>query len=150
MRRGMSLIAILPAIVLAAALLVRFRPKAVARFNLVVTNPIVRLFARWAPGFGIIIHRGRKSGHPYQTPVNVFALPEGFLIALTYGRESEWVRNVLAAGGCEIETRGIVYQLSTPVIVHELTHRQLPWLVSIILRLIGVTNYLKLSKPHTS
>jgi len=36
----------------------------------------------------------------------------GFVIALTYGRESEWVKNVLAAGGCELETRGVRYQLS--------------------------------------
>jgi hypothetical protein len=82
--------------------------------------------------------------------VNVFALREGFLIALTYGHDSEWVRNVLAAGGCEIETRGIVHKLSTPVVVHELTDHRLPWVVSIILRVIGVTDYLQLSKPHTS
>jgi deazaflavin-dependent oxidoreductase (nitroreductase family) len=144
----MSTIAILPAIVLTAALLLRFRPKQVARFNRVVTNRITRLFARWAPRFGIVIHRGRKSGRLYKTPVNVFALREGFLIALTYGRDSEWVKNVLAAGGCEIETRGIVHKLSTPVIMHGLTDHRLPWLVSIILRIIGVTDYLQLSKPH--
>jgi hypothetical protein len=37
--------------------------------------------------------------------VNVFRAPEGFLIALTYGRESEWVRNVVAAGVCQ-QTEG--------------------------------------------
>jgi len=30
----------------------------------------------------------------------------GFLIALTYGWESEWVRNLVAAGGCQLETPG--------------------------------------------
>jgi hypothetical protein len=29
-----------------------------------------------------------------------------FIIALTYSSESEWVKNVLAAGGCELKTRG--------------------------------------------
>ena len=72
-------------------LLIRFRKRWVAAFNLLVTNPITSLFAGWLPGFGILTHVGRKSGRVYRTPVNVFRAPEGFLIALTYGRESEWV-----------------------------------------------------------
>jgi hypothetical protein len=32
----------------------------------------------------------------------------------TYGRESEWVRNVIAAGGCQLETRGVRYQPPHP------------------------------------
>ena len=46
--------------------------------------------------------------------MNVFRAPEGFLIALTYGRDSEWVKNVLEAGGCELETRGVKHQLFAP------------------------------------
>jgi hypothetical protein len=52
--------------------------------------------------------------------VNVFRTPEGFLIAPTYGRESEWVKNVLAAGACDVQTRGVGYRLSAPAIVHDL------------------------------
>ena len=33
-----------------------------------------------------------------------FRVSEGFLIALTYGRECEWVKNVVAAGECQLET----------------------------------------------
>jgi hypothetical protein len=69
----------------------------VAAFNLAVTNRITSRFAARLPGFGILTHVGRKSGWVYRTPVNVFRAPEEFLIALTYGRESEWVRNVIAA-----------------------------------------------------
>ncbi len=94
------------AILLAPILLIRFRKRWVAAFNLAVTNRITSRFADRLPGFGILTHAGRKSGKLYRTPVNVFRAPEGFLIALTYGRESEWVKNVLAAGGCELETRG--------------------------------------------
>jgi hypothetical protein len=39
-----------------------------------------------------------------EAPVNVFRVPDGFLVALTCGRNSEWVKNVLAAGGAELET----------------------------------------------
>jgi hypothetical protein len=90
---------------IAVPLLLRFRPKWVAGFNLVVTNRITGPFATWLPGFGVVTHIGRKSGRRFRTPVNVFHTPEGFVIALTYGPESQWVQNVLAAGGAELETR---------------------------------------------
>jgi deazaflavin-dependent oxidoreductase (nitroreductase family) len=110
--------------VLAPIFLIRFRKRWVAAFNLAVTNRITSRFAARLPGFGILTHVGRKSGRVYRTPVNVFRAPEGFLIALTYGRESEWVRNVIAAGGCKLETRGVQYQLSAPTIVHDPTRQR--------------------------
>jgi hypothetical protein len=79
------------AILLAPILLIRFRKRWVAAFNLAVTNRITSRFAARLPGFGILTHSGRKSGRLNRTPVNVFREPEGFLIALTCGRESEWV-----------------------------------------------------------
>ena len=136
---------LLLAILLAPILLIRFRKRWVAAFNLAVTNRITSRFADRLPGFGILTHVGRKSGKVYRTPVNVFRAPEGFLIALTYGRESEWVRNVLAAGGCELETRGVRYQLFAPTIVHDPTRRRFPLPVRIVLRLIGATDFMQLS-----
>ena len=132
-------------LVLAPTLLIRFRKRWVAAFNLAVTNRITSRFAARLPGFGIVTHVGRKSGKVYRTPVNVFRAPEGFLIALTYGRESEWVRNVLAAGGCELETRGVRYQLVAPTIVRDPTRRRFPLPVRIVLRLIGANDFLQLS-----
>jgi deazaflavin-dependent oxidoreductase (nitroreductase family) len=133
------------AILLAPILLVRFRKRWVAAFNLAVTNRITSRFAARLPGFGILTHVGRKSGKLYRTPVNVFRATEGFLIALTYGRESEWVRNVLVAGGCELETRHVLYQLSAPTIVHDPTRRRFPLFVRIVLRLIGANDFMQLS-----
>jgi len=114
-------VVLLLAILLTPILLIRLRKRWVAAFNLTVTNRITSRFAARLQGFGIVTHAGRKSGKPYRTPVNVFRAPEGFLIALTYGRESEWVRNVIAAEGCKLETRGVQYQLSAPTIVHDPT-----------------------------
>src|ERR1700724_89398 len=139
-----SIISLL-AILVAPILLVRFRKRWVAAFNLAVTNRITIRFAARLPGFGIVTHVGRKSGRVYRTPVNVFRATEGFLIALTYGRESEWVRNVLAAEGCELETRHARYQLSAPTIVHDPTRRRFPLLVRIVLRLIGANDFMQLS-----
>jgi hypothetical protein len=72
-------------------------------------------------------------------------VPEGFLIALTYGRESEWVRNVIAAGGCKLETRGVQYQLSSPNVVRDPTRRRFPIPVPIVLRMMGADEYMELS-----
>jgi len=133
------------AILLTPILLIRFRKRWVAAFNLVFTNRITSRFADQLPGFGILTHVGRKSGRLYRTPVNVFRLPDGFLIALTYGQESEWVRNVVAAGACQLVTRRILYQLSAPTIVHDPTRQRFPVFVRIILRIIGASDFMQLS-----
>jgi deazaflavin-dependent oxidoreductase (nitroreductase family) len=133
------------AILLVPILLIRFRKRWVAAFNVAVTNRITSRLADRLPGFGILKHVGRKSGRIYRTPVNVFRVPEGFLIALTYGRESEWVRNVIAAGGCQLETRCVQYQLSAATIVHDPTQRRFPLPVRIVLRLIGANDFMQLS-----
>jgi len=69
------------AVLLSGILLMRFRKRSLAAFNAAVTNKITGRFADRLPGFGIVTHL-------YRTPVNVFQAPNGFLVALTYGRES--------------------------------------------------------------
>jgi deazaflavin-dependent oxidoreductase (nitroreductase family) len=133
------------AFLLVPILLVRFCKRSVAAFHRAITNRIARRFAGRLPGFGILTHVGRKSGKLYRTPVNVFRVPEGFLIALTYGRDSEWVKNVMAPGGCELQTRGVKYQLSAPVIVHDLTRQRFPPFVRVVLGLISANDFMRLS-----
>jgi hypothetical protein len=82
--------------------------------------------------------------------VNVFRQPDGFLIALTYGRGSGWVRNVLAAGGGQIETCGIAYRLSAPVIVHDPLRRRFPLIVRIVVGFIDANDFLQLSTSQES
>lgn len=141
---AVSVISLL-AILLAPILLVRFRKRQVAAFHRAITNRIASPFAIRLPGFAIVTNVGRKSGRFYRTPVNVFRQPDGFLIALTYGRDSGWVRNVLAAGKCQLETRRVAYQLSAPIIVHDPTRRRFPLLVRIILGLIDANDFMQLS-----
>jgi deazaflavin-dependent oxidoreductase (nitroreductase family) len=107
-------------------LMMRFRKRWLAKINIAVTNRITSLFAGWLPGFGILTHVGRKSGKVCRTPVNVFRASNGFIIALTYSSQAEWVKNVLAAGGCELKTRGKKYQLSAPNVVRDPTRRRFP------------------------
>ena len=127
-------------------LLMRFRKRWLAKINIAFTNRITSLFAGRLPGFGILTHVGRKSGKVYRTPVNVFRASNGFIIALTYSSQSEWVKNVVAAGGCKLKTRGKKYQLSAPKIVRDPTRRRFPIPVRIVLRIVGADEYMELSK----
>ena len=52
-------------------------PKTVARLNRVGLNRVTRRIAPWAPGFGVVVHQGRRSGNTYETPVNVFPTATG-------------------------------------------------------------------------
>ena len=140
-----TLVSLLLVFLITPVFLIRFRKRWVASFNLAVTNRITNRFAARLPGFGIVTHIGRKSGRIYRTPVNVFRFPDGFLIALTYGRESEWVKNVLVAGGCQLESRGMRYQLSAPTLVHDPTRRNFPVFVRLILGIIGANDFMRLS-----
>lgn len=117
-------------------------PKRMARFNKIVTNRLTRTFAGRAPGFGIVHHQGRKSGKQYATPVNVFPTAEGYAIALTYGPGTDWVKNVLAAGGSNLEVRGHTVKLTNPRLVHDETHRRTPPGVRQFLGLTGVNDFL--------
>jgi deazaflavin-dependent oxidoreductase (nitroreductase family) len=121
-------------------------PKRLARFNRVVTNRITYPIARTLPGFGIVLHEGRKSGREYRTPVNAFRTPTGYLIALTYGPDSDWTRNVLAAGGCRLLTRGKVVTLTDPRMVRAEGHDALPAVVRAVLGRINVRDYLELTR----
>lgn len=122
--------------------------KAMARFNRVGLNRVTRKIAPWLPGFGVITHVGRRSGRAYRTPVNVFRRPGGYVVALTYGADSDWVKNVLAAGSCELTTRGRTVRLSHPEIYHDETRREMPAVfVRQVLALANVTDFLALREP---
>jgi deazaflavin-dependent oxidoreductase (nitroreductase family) len=118
-------------------------PKRLARFNRVATNRVARPVAGWLPGFGVVVHRGRRSGRQYRTPINIFRTSDGYVAALTYGI-TDWVRNVLAAGGCELETRGRRVALADPRLVHDPTRRDMPPVVRQVVGMIGVTDFLHL------
>lgn len=118
----------------------------VARFNRRVLNPLTRQLAGWAPGFAIVVHTGRRSGRVYHTPVNAFRDGDDYLIALTYGAEADWVRNVLASGGCKLLTRGRSISLTRPRIVTDPDRRWAPPPVRLVLGLINAPHYLRMSQ----
>jgi deazaflavin-dependent oxidoreductase (nitroreductase family) len=116
-----------------------------ARFNRQVLNHMMRPLARHLPGFGVIIHRGRRSGRVYETPVNVFRRGDDYVVALTYGAGADWVRNVVTAGICDLITRGRRMRLVVSHIQQDEQRLLVPALVRPILRLIHVADFLHLS-----
>ena len=117
-------------------------PKRLARFNVLVTNRVLGPLARRAPGFAIVSHVGRRSGRAYRTPVNLFRSGDRYVIALTYGADSQWVRNVLAAGAVDIGTRGQRLHLVDPEVVHDAQRSLVPEPVRHVLRLANVTDFM--------
>jgi deazaflavin-dependent oxidoreductase (nitroreductase family) len=122
-------------------------PRAVARFNRYVTNPIVRRFAGWAPGFCLLRHVGRRTGREYEIPLNVLEAEDGFVFALTYGSDADWVKNVLRAGTCSIRRHNKEMRLTNPrpVTTEEGMAHMTP-LARPLLRLANVTEFLRMDE----
>ncbi len=86
--------------------------KSFLRLLKVTLNPVTRRIARSGFGpFAIVRHVGRKSGKVYETPIIVTRVPDGFVIELTYGKDVDWHKNVLARGGCTILWHGKAYPI---------------------------------------
>ena len=125
-------------------------PRTLARFNRKVTNPIARTLVTRVPGWGLVVHRGRRSGRAYRTPVAVFRRPGGVTIALTYGPGAEWVQNVLVARGAVLERGDRRDRLVNPHVVVDSDRRLVPPWVRAFLRLLGSDAFLLLDEPPST
>lgn len=80
------------------------------KFNQYMMVPMWRLglgklINMWPEGIGqimVLVHRGRKSGRVYQTPVNYILLNGNAYCAVGFGQTSDWYRNIMANPQVEI------------------------------------------------
>jgi deazaflavin-dependent oxidoreductase (nitroreductase family) len=81
-----------------------------------VLNPLIVRFAGRKHFFmaARIQHVGRRSGKLYVTPATAHVHGDRIVIALTFGNQSDWARNVRAAGGCLVRFNGRSYQGTDP------------------------------------
>ena len=89
-------------------------PLRVARFNRRVTNPLLGTISDRVWPLATLHHVGRSSGRRYRTPVFAFTTPRGLVVALTYGPQVQWLRNLESAGEARMVRRGKVLALSHP------------------------------------
>lgn len=82
-------------------------------------NPISMFLAGTPllPLYGVMIHRGRKSGKTFRTPVVVRPTSDGFVVPMPWGEGTDWYRNVRAAGGCSIRWKGRTYMEVRPEVL---------------------------------
>jgi deazaflavin-dependent oxidoreductase (nitroreductase family) len=88
----------------------------VARFNTRFTNPVQGVYAWLVPPWSVVLHRGRRSGRGYRTPLVAFRRGRTLVIALLYGEESDWLRNLLAGGG-RVVRAGRTFVVAPPEVV---------------------------------
>jgi deazaflavin-dependent oxidoreductase (nitroreductase family) len=65
----------------------------------------------------VVRHVGRRSGRTYETPVIAAQHDDSFLIALPYGKRTDWLKNVLDRGSAAVVTNGQVYEVDRPEVV---------------------------------
>ncbi len=68
-------------------------------------------------GTSVVRHVGRRSGRTYQTPIIAVRHDDSFLIALPYGKRTDWLKNVLDKGSATIVTNGRTYEVDRPEVI---------------------------------
>jgi deazaflavin-dependent oxidoreductase (nitroreductase family) len=124
-------------------------PDRIRIFNKHVTNRILRRFTDLSHGpFAIIRHVGRRSGKSYETVIWVWQMREGFVIALTYGPEVDWYRNLRDAGGGKIFWHKRLYVVGKPELIDaEKALTAFPAFFRLIFRKFGREEKFVLVKP---
>jgi deazaflavin-dependent oxidoreductase (nitroreductase family) len=85
-----------------------------------VVNPLLvrrGLAGGGASEIGTLEHIGRRTGLRRLTPVHPEPTADGFRVMVPLGEQSEWARNVLAAGHCRLQVHDVVYELDEPTMV---------------------------------
>jgi deazaflavin-dependent oxidoreductase (nitroreductase family) len=62
-------------------------------------------------------HVGRRSGAVRHTPLRAFRSRDMVVIGLNFGRESDWLKNIEAAGRCRMLLNDEVLELGAPRVV---------------------------------
>jgi deazaflavin-dependent oxidoreductase (nitroreductase family) len=81
-------------------------------------KPLVMKSAGTPGAYASVVHHvGRTTGRAYVTPVQAVPTDDGFVVALPYGSNTDWLKNVLASGSAVIVTEGTTYRVGQPEIV---------------------------------
>jgi len=108
------------------------------RWQMKYMNPVARRLARYLPTFTVVKHRGRKSGTSYEAVVNAYRKGKVLAILLGHGN-TDWVKNVLAAGEADLQVQGRDVHITNPrVLPAGAKGEGLPRVARLALRRMGV------------
>jgi deazaflavin-dependent oxidoreductase (nitroreductase family) len=115
-------------------------------------NPLVATVAgrRFTPVIARVHHVGRRSGKPYVTSTGAGVAGNTVVIPLSFGNQSDWARNVRAAGQCVVALSGKSYHATQPQFVDAadakaVVKQQFGVINRLSFRLFGIKRYLLLS-----
>ena len=93
----------------------------------------------------VLTHVGRSSGTIYHTPLDAHPVDHGYIFICMYGSDSDWVKNVLGAGGGSLRIGGDTVELTAPrVVTKDAAWRQLPETTKAPPDYLNVTEYLQM------
>jgi len=120
-------------------------PRWLASLNLRFSNAFMRPIAARLPWFCVVEHVGRTSGTVRRTALMAFhRKPDRWVMALTYGTDVQWLQNVLAAGGCRLQSRGRWVEVTEPRQFRDASRSSVPWLVRPMLAILGVSDFVEM------
>lgn len=95
------------------------RRRGVLHYATRLFNPLALRFAgtRFLPLYGVMEHRGRRSGNTFRTPIVVRPTADGFVVPMPWGTRTDWYRNVRAAGECVVRWNGRDYPMAQPEVI---------------------------------
>jgi deazaflavin-dependent oxidoreductase (nitroreductase family) len=115
-------------------------------------NPIVGTFAgrRFVPLIARVHHVGRRTGKPHVTSTGASVDGNTIVIPLSFGNQSDWARNVRAAGQCVVALGGRSYHARQPEFVDAagakaVVKQSFGVINRLSFRLLGIKQYLLLS-----
>jgi deazaflavin-dependent oxidoreductase (nitroreductase family) len=90
---------------------------AVRRSGRAMKPLVLRSAGRAGASTSVVEHTGRRTGRSYETPVVAAPVEGGFVVALPYGPNTDWLKNVLAAGHATIRFDGHAHDVDLPEVV---------------------------------
>ena len=89
-------------------------PSFVRKLNRRFVNPGAIRGGKWP----VLVHQGRTSGRPDETPIGLEKTRDGYAIFLVYGFDrTDWAQNVVHAGEASLRLGGEVIEVANPRVV---------------------------------
>ena len=118
-------------------------PRSLGPFNKTVAFRVLGPLGGRVRPFAIVHHCGRRSGTEYHTVVWAFERDGTIAVALTYGADVDWAKNVLAAGGGSVDLGGRLGEITNPRLVgDDVGSAYMPGYVRRALRALDVHEFL--------